>query len=137
MGYPLGRLAVSPEPLAVVRESAGPGESLLAVDADLVWLHDPETPGDCLTGEQRNRTRDYPQNSGLVLSRQSEHHEPGIEVRGIGPDVREIKVQRDQHASFALADRADGRVNGSAKTLLAGGHRIVSGGSEQLCRFGR
>jgi hypothetical protein len=48
---------------------------LLAVDANLVLFHNPESSGDCFACQQWNGTGDNPQNSGLVLPHQTEYDE--------------------------------------------------------------
>ena len=47
-------------------------------------------------------------------------------VRRVRAYVREVEVERDERASFALADIRDLRVHATAEILIAHGHRVVA-----------
>ena len=93
--------------------------------------HDPEALRNGLGLEQTENARQDGEHRVAVLPRQSQDDDPGIILRRVVPDVREVQIQRDENALLVLADPGDGWVGRTAQILVENGVSVMTVSAEQ------
>lgn len=101
------------------------------------FFHDPEMAGEvgfwrCLEKPPTNCQDVIP---GLAL--ESQHHDTGVSIWRIGPDVRKVLVERNEDALLPRADGCEIGVLRTAHSLVENCHRVVAEFAEEGGEFRR
>ena len=106
--------------------------SSLAANPDAPVFDEPELLGHCVLSERGNELLDDLQNPTLVLTRETQDDDARRCLRRIGPNIREVEIQGDEHATLGLADLEQGRILLAAQRLVEDAEGVVAVLAQQL-----
>ena len=65
------------------------------------------------------------------LASESQHHDTGVPAWRVGPDVREVLIERNEHALLTRTGGSENGVLGTAHSLVEDCHRVVAEFAEE------
>jgi hypothetical protein len=120
--------AVTPQPFELRSEYASLDLWLVRTPhANTCWFHDPESVFYPFGGQDRKHPGQQVEHMPPTGIWGSKHHDADVVVRRIRPDVREIEVEREEHARLRSAYCSDFEVVRAGKPLVVDSVAIPAG----------
>jgi len=98
----------------------------LGSNPDATFVDDPKAVPERFCIEQRKYTREYCEYVRLVVLSYSQHDNAGVVSWRVRVHIREVEIERDKRAPFALTDISNVGVRSSAEALIHDSHGVVS-----------
>ena len=103
-----------------------------SANSNAMLVDDPQAPVECLAFNRHDEPRQELQYRGRARSSRSKNHDPSLVAGLIGPDVREVEIERDQGPSLAPYELGDCGILSPSCNLIEQTHRVVATSSKHL-----